>query len=153
MSTPTVVATFNTGLDYSVRIVDNLTNSPIALPPDLMHFDAKPTHGEIKIEPLSNGGYDKVRNTRKGWTGTIQYARVDGTLNRLEYIQERDYHLTGKQYYYTIFVDVQNEDSTINHYRFDVSTIALTEPGNAEKEAAVLQTLSFTAQTCVDLDA
>ncbi len=128
---------FNTGIQRSWIIIDNATQLPVPWGGDVLDLESSPMINEITIKPISTQGYDKFKDDRSGWDGTLTVARNNGDADNFEAAQEALYHSGGTQKYFTIYETTLNDDGTSDEYVYAGATLKMTNAGSARKDASI----------------
>lgn len=132
-----LLAGFNTGIQRSWIIIDNTTQLPVPFGGDVLDLESSPMINEVTIKPISTQGYDKFKDDRSGWEGTMTVARNNADADNFEAAQEALYHSTGITKYFTIYEQTQNDDGSIDKFVYAGATLKMTNAGAARKDASV----------------
>lgn len=132
---------YNTGKDVAVDI--NGPYGPIRIP-KIISFDCKPKTTSQEITPL-NGLTDELL-IPKGWTGTIEAERVDGTLDDWWAQFESDYFNGINQVPATITETIAEVNGGLSVYRLTHVILKFEDAGKKEGDKTIRQTMSFTAR-------
>ncbi len=138
---------FNVGPDASVTFVWHPTG--LAVPAEnighLMELSAEQQVDTQKIVPITKGGRSINENIYTGWSGSINFTRVNGSLTAIFVTQEQNYY-NGQRAHWDILVNVTNRDGTIDEYLFSVVSFNRGQFGAFQTRNAIEQSLSFEAQ-------
>lgn len=132
---------YNTGKDVAIDI--NGPYGPVRIP-KIMSFDSKPKTTSQEITPL-NGLTDELL-IPKGWTGTIEAERVDGTLDDWWAQFESDYFNGINQVPATITETISNPDGSLSVYRYTHVILKFEDAGKKEGDKTIRQSMSFTSR-------
>jgi len=132
-----LLAGFNTGIQRSWIIIDNATQLPVPFGGDVLDLESSPMINEITIKPISTQGYDKFKDDRSGWEGTMTVARNNGDADNFEAAQEALYHSIGGQKYFTIYETTINDDNSIDEFVYAGATLKMTNSGSARKDSSI----------------
>lgn len=132
---------YNTGKDVAIDI--NGPYGPVRIP-KIMSFDSKPKTTSQELTPL-NGLTDELL-IPKGWTGTIEAERVDGTLDDWWVQFESDYYNGINQVPATITETISNPDGSLSVYRYTHVILKFEDAGKKEGDKTIRQSMSFTSR-------
>ncbi len=150
-----VPSTFNIGPDASLVFIWRPTGIQVAAGDvgHLMEFSAEQQVETQKIVPITRGGRSVNTNVYTGWSGTINFARVNGNLTAIFAIQEANYY-RGQRANWDMILGVNNAgDGTVDEYLFELCSFSRGQFGAFQTRNPVEQSLSFEASTCELLSA
>ena len=150
MALPT---SFSIGPDASLTFIWRPTG--LALPASaighLMEFAAEQQVETLKIVPITDGGRSVNQNIYTGWSGTVNFTRVNGSLMSLFVTQEQNYY-NGQRAHWDMQVEVNNvADGTIDSYLFVLCSFNRGQFGTFQTRNPVEQSLAFEARTVLEL--
>ena len=108
----------------------------------LMELSAEQQVDTIKIVPITYGGRSINTNVYTGWSGTVNFTRVNGSLSAIFATQEQNYY-NGQRANWDIMVGVNNVDGTVDEYLFELCSFNRGEFGRFQTRDAVAQSLAF----------
>lgn len=141
---------FNVGPDASVVFIWRPDGTQVAASDigHLMEFSAEQQVNTLKEVPISRGGQSINANLYTGWSGSINFLRVQGDLTAIFAIQEANYY-KGQRANWDIIVGVNNAAvGTIDEYLFQLCSFGRPQFGAFHTRSGVEQSLSFEASTC-----
>ncbi|MGH3630656.1 MAG: hypothetical protein ACRDRL_24850 [Sciscionella sp.] len=147
--------TFNLGPDASVIFIWTPTGAQVAAGDIglLMEFSAEQQVDTQKVVPITNGGQSANANLYTGWSGNLNFTRVNGSLTALFCIQEANYY-QGQRANWDMIVGVSNAyDGTVDEYLFQLCSFKAGQFGNFQTRSPVEQSMGFEASTCQLLSA
>lgn len=151
MSVSAIDADYNVGQNIAISIVRNKTGETFVAD-DLglvMKFKAQGKDEEKEINPLSTNGEPIFRVIPKGWHGSIQFARMNGSLTALcNGITNSFYGAFGKSEKFTMRVRITNPNNSTDGYTFSGMVLLNFDFGEFEANKEVLQGFEFRASRC-----
>lgn len=136
---------FNTGVNYSVTILNATTGKSANLGGRMHAWEASPKENIITGSGMDYFGIpDHVKNLG-GWTGTIGVERYNGDFEDLMTAIDTNFFSNGGSQYFTITRKVRNNfDNSISTRTYKNCIISSNE-GSASKDATVKFTITFHA--------
>jgi hypothetical protein len=144
-----VPSTFNVGPDASLIFIWRPTGTQVAAGDigHLMEFSAEQQVETQKIVPITRGGRSVNANVYTGWSGNINFTRVNGNLTAILAVQEANYY-AGQRANWDMIVGVNNAgDGTIDEYLFRLVSFSRGQFGAFQTRNPVEQSVSFEAST------
>lgn len=137
---------YNVGTDASVTIADQFGDVfPADLLGHLMEFDSEADDTELKIVPITNGGVPIFQTIPGGYSGNMQFTRVNGAFQAMVAELYGLYHSQGLITQLSISVSVLNRDGSVDEYLFSNCQIKKPRFGNFRHEKEVDMRLGFSA--------
>ena len=144
-----VPSTFNVGPDASLIFIWRPTGVqvPASNIGHLMEFSAEQQVDTQKIIPITRGGRSVNANLYTGWSGTINFTRVNGNLTAIFAIQEENYY-QGQRANWDMIIGVNNAgDGTVDEYLFRLCSFNRGQFGAFQTRNPVEQSMGFEAST------
>ena len=146
---------FNLGPDASLIFIWRPTGQQLAAENigKLMEFSAEQQVETQKIVPITGGGKSINANLYTGWSGNINFTRVNGNLTAIFATQEANYY-AGQRANWDMIVGVNNAtDGTVDEYLFQLCSFNRGQFGMFQTRNPVEQSMSFEASTVILLSA
>jgi len=148
---------FNTGVQRSITLVDNASGKTYVFDNgdfggDLIDFQSAPVHKEIDSEPISRQGIPSFKDARTGHKGTLTIHRSTGAMDKLESLQEANFHGGLAQMKFTIDELTNNDDGSQDVFQYTGAVIRMTDAGTWKIDSAVPIKIEFRAEQRLDLN-
>lgn len=134
-------AGYSLGRDVAIDIV---TPDGVLRISGITSFDAKPNVDSKQITLLT-GNTDELL-TPKNWSGTIEVARKDATLDKFWATWEDNYYNGVDNGKSTITETITEPDETVSVFRYEKVQLHLTDAGKKEGDKQITQVLAWTAR-------
>jgi hypothetical protein len=134
---------FSVGHDIAVDVVDPVTGSLVAWP-NATGFDAEPNTKQISSEPLN--GPPLYAENPMGWKGSIEFDRIDSTVDDFFARNEALYYQGANLLSGTITQTIQEtRTGAVSQYRFSGVAFKLTQAGKWKSGDKVMMKIDWVA--------
>ncbi len=116
---------------------------------NLMSMDLTLDMHQIKVTPITNGGYPIYQSIPNGLTGTMEFVRVNGNITSMFTMLYNAFYTAGTLPQFTMSISVLNVSGTVDQYTLPNLVFHTPDFGRFSGISEVTQKIEFNASTII----
>lgn len=116
---------------------------------DLMSMDLTLNMHQLKVTPITNGGYPIYASIPNGLSGTMEFVRVNGGITSMFTALYNAFYTAGVMPQFTMSISVLNPDGNVDEYTLPNLVFHTPDFGRFSGIEQVTQKIEFNASTII----